>query len=218
MPSRFVLRNFSENSFYHILNHGIENKAIFLDMQDFRVFLFYLFIYLANPEEVKKKYPDLPPRLLTKNLSGDVKLIAYCLMPNHFHLVLHQLTGGPIPSLMKQVMNGYTFYFNNKYKRVGSLVSGRYKSVKVKDEQVLTNLVRYVHMNPVLVGMCSNPDDYEWSSYRDYIGKDGNLPTNKEKVLSRFETQEMFKQFTQENGGAVKDGEGIRSIIIEAEV
>lgn len=217
MPSKFVLRNFTGNSYYHIFNRGIENKAMFLDMQDFRVFLFYLYIYLTPPNDVKKKYPDLPARLLTKNLSKDIKPIAYCLMPNHFHLVLYQPDVGAIPSLMRQIMNGYTLYFNNKYKRLGSLVAGRYKSVKIMDENVVTNLIRYIHMNPVMVGMCTTPEDYEWSSYRNYIGTDGQMETDKERILSKFGTLEEFKNFTTENGGHIRDEDRIRHLVIEEE-
>lgn len=215
MPSKFVLRNFSPNSFYHIFNRGIDNRPLFLDMQDFRVFIFYLFVYLAPPREVKLKHPDLPARLLTKNLSTQIKLIGYCLMPNHFHLVLYQTDVGPVSLLMRQVMNGYIRYFNIKYKRQGSLVTGRYKSVKIKDERVLVNLVRYVHMDPVMVGICAAPQDYEWSSFRDYIGIGTELTTNKEIVLSKYKTSSDFIAATTENGGKITDGDGIRHLVIE---
>ncbi|MBU1031574.1 hypothetical protein KKE03_01465, partial [Patescibacteria group bacterium] len=88
MPSRYVVRNFIENSYYHVFNRGVEKRDIFLDDKDYRFFQTYLFIYLRPLKEILEKYPDVPLRLHNKNLSEEVELLGYSLMPNHFHLLL----------------------------------------------------------------------------------------------------------------------------------
>lgn len=129
MPSRFIVRDFRNNFYYHVLNKGIDNKNIFLDKQDYRVFLFYLFIYTSSLEKVKGQYKDLPTRFKNKNLHGEIELLANFLMPNHFHLIFLQKSKNALSRLMKQLSNGYTTYFNQKYKHRGGIFLGRYKAV-----------------------------------------------------------------------------------------
>src|SRR3989344_8362013 len=97
MPSKYVVRNLRENTYYHVYNVGIGGSDIFLDDQDYETFLYYLYIYTAPPDAVAARYPDLPPRLAAKNLSQDIIVVAYCLMPNHFHLLLRQKAPGTMP-------------------------------------------------------------------------------------------------------------------------
>ncbi len=131
MPSKYVVRNFIENSNYHIFNRGINKQDIFLDEKDYYFFETYLSIYLLPIRQVLKKYPDIPLRLHSKNLSKDVELLEYCLMPNHFHLTLKQKTKNGISKLMKQITNAYTLFFNQKNKQTGSLMQGRFKAVPI---------------------------------------------------------------------------------------
>src|SRR3972149_11945635 len=84
MPSEYVVRNFSEDSYYHVFNRGVEKRDIFLDDEDYTTLQSYLFKYLQPIEKIVEKYPDTPTRLYGKNLSEEVELVAYCLMPNHF--------------------------------------------------------------------------------------------------------------------------------------
>lgn len=137
MPSKYVVRNFSENSNYHIFNRGINKQDIFLDEKDYYFFETYLSIYLLPIRQVLKKYPDVPLRLHSKNLSSDVELLEYCLMPNHFHLTLKQKTKDGMSKLMKQMINAYTLFFNQKNKRTGSLMQGRFKAVQITDGHLL---------------------------------------------------------------------------------
>ncbi len=90
MPSKNVVRNFAPDNYYHVLNRGVEKRTLFLDKQDHLIFLYYLRVYLLPLEKLLLLYPKLPLRFYSKNLSEEVKIIAYCLMPNHFHLLLEQ--------------------------------------------------------------------------------------------------------------------------------
>ena len=217
MPSKFILRDFRENSFYHVFNRGVDGRPIFVDPQDFRVFMFYLFVYLAEPEKVVLKFADVSARLRNHNLYKEVKMVSYCLMPNHFHLLLFQKNGNGVSNLMKQVMNGYTIYFNNKYKRTGALVQGRFKAVRVEKDELVLLLARFFHQNPVLAGICNKPDEYLWSSYKNLAGVDGEGDGFLEKsiILERFGSVDEFVGWHKDRIGYTVDQERIKHLLID---
>lgn len=141
MPSRNVVREFSEDSYYHVYNRGVEKRIIFLDEQDYTVFLGLLKKYLSGEHQGSNRHKfDL--------LSDDVELLSYCLMPNHFHLLLYQQSTDGVVKLMRRLMTGYVMYFNNKYNRVGSLFQGTYKASRINADAYLQHISRYIHMNP----------------------------------------------------------------------
>ncbi len=138
MPSKYIVRNFTANSNYHIFNRGVNNQDIFLDKKDYFFFETYLYIYLYPIKQVLEKFPDVPVRLHSKNLSEEVELLGFCLMPNHFHFILKQNTKDGISKFMKQITNAYTLFFNQKNKRSGSLMQGRFKALEISTD-VLSN-------------------------------------------------------------------------------
>ena len=180
MPSKYRIRNFEENGYYHIFNRGVEKRKIFLDDQDYKMFSYYLFVYLKPLDEILLAYPRLPIRLQAKNLSDEIDLISYCLMPNHFHLLLKQRTKNGFSKFIKQITNAYTEYFNKKYERTGSLMQGTFKSVKVNTDQQLIHLSRYIHLNPIVDNVVDELTAYPWSSYKDII-------SSKPKSLCKIE-------------------------------
>lgn len=187
MPYKYVIRNLRENAYYHVYNIGVENRDIFLDKGDYETFLYYLHVYTLPWEEVIRRYPSVPPRLMAKNLNNNILVIAYCLMPNHFHLLVKQKTPSVLPKLMKQLVNGYTTYFNGKHKRAGSLFRGRYKSVVVESEYLLLQMVRFVHLNPSQAELCDEPGEYGWSSY--------NNPVYTNELIGRFGSIDEWERF-----------------------
>ena len=110
-----------------------------------------------------------------------VEILAYCLMPTHIHLILKQIIKNGITKYMARVLNSYSRYFNLIHKRIGPLWSGRFKSVLVDTDEQLLHLTRYIHLNPTSAGMSAKPEDWLFSSYREYI----NL-LHKEDNLCRF--------------------------------
>lgn len=189
MPSRNTVRAFTTNQFFHVYNRGVEKRKIFLDEEDYKIFLYYLYIYLADPEKIKVKYPKLRPHLKNNNLFGKVKLIAYCLMPNHFHFLLYQLDADATTKLIKQVTIAYTRYFNTKYKRVGPLMQGKYKAASVTEESYLLHLTRYIHQNPLKVNFVLTAlRNYQWSSYKNYLHLTQSDYLYPEEILTFFST------------------------------
>lgn len=216
MPSRNVIRHFEENGIYHVFNRGVEKRDIFLDDQDYRMFLYYLFIYVTPLVKVLLKYPTLPIRLHRKNLNNKLELLVYSLMPNHFHLLIkiRRPSRGLTPirgetpdikksisQLLKQLTNAYTFYFNKKYKRVGGLVQGVFKAVRIETDEQLLHISRYIHINSLVVGLIKDLKEYKWSSFLDYVGKRNGQICSKENILSFFSSSQKYEQFVMDQVG-----------------
>lgn len=215
MPSRYVIRTFGPNCIYHVFNRGVEKRDIFKDKQDFQLFKYYLFIYCNPAKKVLIKYPKLPLRLHSKNLHGEVKLLAYCLMPNHFHLLLKQISQDAISKLIKQLTNAYTEYFNKKYQRTGSLMEGRFKAVLVNSEELLMHASRYIHLNPVVSNLVNNPKDYPWGSYLEYLGVSKENLCEKEVVLDLFSSREDYDKFVNDQIDYGRELEKIKHLTID---
>jgi len=214
MPSRFIVRKFVAGGYYHLYNKT-SKESLFKDDQDYRVFLFYLYIYSTPKEAVSGKYPDLPTRLVNHNLYEELKVIAYCLMPDHFHLLLQQTTNNAIPNLLKQIKNGYTAYYHQKYQEEGPVFKGRYKSVKTEDDNQVVQLWRYIHLNPVTSGMCGHPVEYEWSSYKLFMGQEDDIKINDELVRGAFKTSQEIEEFHTNKEGYERDLPLIKDLVIE---
>ena len=164
MPHRNIIRHYTEDASYHCYNRGVEKRKIFLDEQDYGVFLQRLKLMLANPEGLDKE--DVAGRVRVKSFYGEVQLISYCLMPNHFHLLLRQESADAIPEFMRTLSTSYTMYFNKRYDRVGSLFQGRYKARLVDSDPYRLHISRYIHLNPLDLVSRLNLDAYLYSSMR----------------------------------------------------
>lgn len=198
MPSRFVVRNFTKGGYYHIYNQGVEKRTIFLDAQDYEVFIYYLYIYLKPLKKALEDFPKIPSRLQKKNVSSEVDLIAYALLPNHFHLILRQQKDGGISQLMKQVTNAYTYYFNEKYEREGALMQGRFKAISIPTDTHLVLLTKYLHLHPLANKLVQNIREYKWSSFLEYVDKAFLSFCKTRVVLTHFTSTAEFEKHTQD--------------------
>ena len=140
-------RKNSSIGYYHVVIKGNGSQNLFEDEADFRRFFHTLERYLQEEP---------------------FEILAYCLMDNHVHLLIH--AEHDLDRIMKRIMCSYVFYFNTKYERTGHLFQDRYKSEPVEDEQYLLAIVRYIHNNPVKAGI-STREDYPWSSWHEYVGR-----------------------------------------------
>lgn len=159
MPAKNVTKIYAEQSYYHVYNRGVSKQAIFLDEDDYEVFLGLLKRYLDDEK------PKRANRVTYPSYSKEVKVLAYCLMPNHFHLLIYQDTKEGMVKLLKSVSVSYSMYFNRKYRHVGAVFQQRYRAVRVDSDDQLMHITRYIHMNP---------KDYyrwQWSSLDYYIGR-----------------------------------------------
>ena len=219
MPARNVIKLYVAGGYYHVYNRG-ENKAdIFLDEQDYGVFLSYLKTYFVSKDTkgLQKKIVDpttswrdraQAQRLLQLNNFHDtIDLIAYVLMPNHFHLLLRQKGERDMESFVQSIMTRYTAYGNRRYKRVGPFFQGTYKAVMIDSEEQLLYVTRYIHRNPLslkrfnLLG--SQP-----SSYADYLGTAEHEWVKPSVALARFGKQGFtsYQSFVESNDDRLEKG------------
>lgn len=167
MPSKNLIRNFDIPSFYHVYNRGAGKQTIFHDSADRRKFMTLLHRHLLPPNDSDELYPLY-----------DVEIVAYCLMGNHFHLLLYQeVNPQAISGLMKSVATAYTMYFNRKYKSSGHLFQGPFRASHISNDVYLTHISRYIHLNP------RTYKTYHWSSLRYYLNKDSSDLIHPERVL-----------------------------------
>jgi len=178
--------------YYHVYNRGTEKRKIFLTKSDYERFL--VLLYLSNgskPIQLNNYRGSTSVELLQIDRGVTlVDIIAYCLMPNHFHLLLRQHTEGGISKFMQKMSTGYTMYFNIKNERSGALFQGRYKSVHAGDDRYLKYLFSYIHLNP------EQPRTYTYSSYSFFTGKEStwNRILNTESAPLYFESPEEFEE------------------------
>jgi putative transposase len=159
MPARNVTKQYQEDAYYHIYNRGVEKRVIFKDDQDYKMFLSFLKRHLSRQTEPNGR------NQVYESYAGRVELLAYCLMPNHYHLLFYLNNDTKaITELMRKVAGTYTSYFNRRYNRVGYLFQGTYKASQIDNDAYLLHISRYIHRNP--------EDYYNWpySSLQYYIG------------------------------------------------
>lgn len=169
---------------------------IFKDSEDYKVFLQNLKAALTpppKPEEVKvrvaienqsfKGIPRLP-----KNFCESIDLVAFCLMPNHFHLLLKQNEQRSMQEMLQSISTRYTMYFNKKYERSGRLYEGRYKAAKVDSDAYLLHLSRYIHLNPLEI--TSNIKNW-YSSYPNYLGLMNTAWIKPNVIINFFKTSKI---------------------------
>ena len=215
MPSKYVLRKFSAEGIYHIYNRGSEGTNIFREEQDYKMFLYYLYIYLVPLKVVLEHYPSLPFRLRIHNMNKEVDLLAYCLMPDHIHLLLQPHSNSSIPTFMKQVTNAYTQYINQKYSRSGSLFQGRYKAVGVEKENQFVQICRYIHLNPLADNVVSRLTDYPYSSLQDYLQPEKESICNRRLLQSFFSSPQKHLDFVLDQTDYTKKLSVIKNELIE---
>lgn len=201
-PTKNLSRTNEEGTYSHIYNKGIEKRIIFNDDEDYEVFQDFLKDYLTapkDPDSIKKSFqvhgrmyrgtPHQP-----KNYFHKVELIAYSLMPDHFHLILNQKTRGSLESFIRSLCTRYSIYFNKKYTHTGAVFEGPYKSVQIKDEPQLLKLTRFLHHAGV------------YSSYADYLGIKVTSWVKPAVVLSFYQAKpESFAYERSSKPSAYKD-------------
>ena len=212
MPAKNSVKQYLENGYYHIYNRGVEKRKIFLDGQDYSVFLSYLKEYLS-PKNEKELYDKLSnPSLSYKerdkilklirlnNFADEITLLAYCLMPNHFHFFIKQKNPNSIDSFMNSLGTRYTMYFNKKYTRVGSLYQGVYKAALIENEKQFLHLSRYIHKQ-ALASQGEALREGQPSSYKRYLDMEKTEWVNPSEILSFFSSKHpllSYRAFVEE--------------------
>lgn len=173
MPGRNLIKIYKANSYYHIYNRGVEKRVIFEVPQDYAKFLKFLYDGLVRTK---------------------TKLVCYCLMSNHYHLLLFQTKPSDITVFMRSLGTKYALYFNYKYGRVGHLFQGTYRARLIKNDQDLLNTSAYIHSNPRKGGSRIDLKKYEYSSFSEYMGIKTISLLDKKPILNQLNPAE-YKRF-----------------------
>jgi putative transposase len=228
MPARNSRKQYLENGYYHLYNRGVEKRKIFEGKQDYSVFLSYLKEYLLPKNEKdlldvltslgstpsqKQKAQSL---LRMNNFSQEISLLAYSLMPNHFHFFVKQKNAGSIDSFMNSLGTRYTMYFNKRYDRVGSLYQSVYKAVSVTKELQFIYLSKYIHKQALIYKgeAFQRWDERQPCSYFDYLGLRKTDWVHPGEILSFFSENNpglSYKSFVEQDD----DVGDISDVIIE---
>jgi len=163
------------NHVYHVFTKSIAGYEIFRSVADFHrmIEMMKFYGYEKRPsrfsEYVRIKNKDKYLKKYTHSEDTIVDLVAYCLMPTHIHFLLVQKKDKGISTYMKNILDSYTRYFNNKNSRKGPLWQGRFKSAHVESDEQLLHLTRYIHLNPTSSKLVPTPEEWLYSSYREYL-------------------------------------------------
>ena len=167
---------FHAGQYYHLYNRGVNRQPIFFNDGNWAYFLERLRHY-ASPELID--------------------IVAYCLMPNHYHLLVYLKIDALSAKIMQPFGISYTKAVNKQQRRDGPLFQGRFEAKLVDREGYLMGLSSYIHLNPVMAGLVERPEDWVFSSYRDYVGlREGTLP-NPDVVLSQFASRRIYAEWVE---------------------
>lgn len=194
---------------YHVYNKSIADYTIFNNDYEFYRMLLTIRYYQVRGQAInlsryieQEKYSEnqvLYSKLIMPLKDRLVDIIAYCLMPTHIHLILQETQDNGIPIFMSIIQNSYARCFNIKHNRKGPLWEGQYKKVLVENDNQLLHLTRYIHLNPVTAYIVNKPDDYLYSSYKEYL----NMINMNEKICTYDKLlnviPDIYRKFVEDN-------------------
>ena len=212
-------KQFAADECYHVFNRGNGKMDIFRDAQDYLNFLHRLCVLLELPRGALGMGSELAAaklRLRLNSFDADTfSLICYCIMPNHFHLLIQQNSDIPISKLILRLATSYSMYFNAKYGHVGHVFQDRFKAVHVTGDNYLRHLSAYIHLNPKVAGLVKTTSDWKYSSYPDYTGKREDAVCDKNLILDQFSSMNAYQQFVEESFDDIKLRKKIADVIID---
>ncbi|KKQ28340.1 MAG: hypothetical protein US48_C0040G0001 [Candidatus Levybacteria bacterium GW2011_GWA2_37_36] len=226
MPYRKVV--LAPQQIYHIFNRGVAALPIFLNFKDYFRFLRLVDYYrFSNTSLSFSRLISLPKEErgkilieLKKKNSIHVEIITYCLMPNHFHFLLKQITDKGISIFMRNLQNSYVKYFNIKNERAGPLFQSMFKGVRVETDEQLLHVSRYIHLNPSTAYLVEpeNLEDYRWSSFLEYLSDKFNSShsfLSPKIILDFFNKKDDYKKFVLDQASYQRELNKIKHLVLE---
>jgi putative transposase len=185
---------------YHILNRSVQRLPIFQGKRECNFFLEAMEYYLQVKPPVKLSLYKINKDKFNIRRDKDslVRVIAYCLMPNHFHLILKQLTEEGIKKYIQRLTNSFAHYYAKKHESSGHIFEGNFRAIRVVDDEQLWHLSRYIHLNPVKGYLTEKPEDYPFSSYRIYLGEQKPGFVDVSLVMENFSSPTRYKVFVED--------------------
>jgi len=221
MPYRITV--FTEGETYHVLNRGVGGIPLFRSPKEYVRFLELIDYYRFDPSlsfshydrlsnEEKKNYlkvaQDNPPL---------VEIYAYCLMPNHFHILLKQQINNGISKMLSNIQNAYVRFYNTKHLRKGTLFESMFKAIRIENDEQFLHVSRYIHLNPSTVYLVKIEDlpSYPWSSLPEYLNKRRLIFTSSEMIIKMVGGREGYEKFVFDQAQYQRELAEIKHLILE---
>ncbi|MDO8551774.1 MAG: transposase [bacterium] len=222
MPRRNLF--FANNEIYHLLNRSINQSPIFTTTRENQRFLELINFYRnANPPLSFSHYnrlsieekADFLARLNKKEKL--VEIFAYCLMPNHFHLLAKQLSDRGIQKMLSNIQNGYVRFHNLRNKRKGPLFESAFKAIRIENEEQFLHVSRYIHLNPSSSYLVKIGDllQYPWSSFPDYLTEKAPSFTNPNFILNLIGNRKNYEEFVLNQAAYQRELDIIKHLALE---
>lgn len=212
------------NEYYHVYNRGVERRPTYLRSSDYQEALSGMSYYrFKQPPQrlsyLKRLNPEIRADILSTLRQEEeilVRIIAFCYMPNHFHLLLQQVAEDGISTFLRRWTNSYTRSFNTKYQRVGPLFQGNFQAVRVESTEQLVHLSRYIHINPVVSAVIreSQLETYRWSSLPEYLSSKIDI-SEPQLILEQFKSVTEYQSFLRDRISFGKELELIKHLTLE---
>ncbi len=199
------------DSIFHVFNKTIEAKQVFDKEINCNKFLDALIFYrssalkmrLSRYDKFTSKLKDVYKIKLEDSDRFRVNILAYCLMPTHFHLLLKQRLTDGVSTFLSNIQNSFTRFFNIKNSRIGPIFVQSYKSVLIRSEQQLKHISRYIHLNPYSGNIVNTEEDlfsYPWSSFSEYLGNSRVKISEPNFIMNMFgNSYERYRKFVFDN-------------------
>lgn len=224
MPGREIV--LATDEIYHVINRGVTSQPTYADKRNYQRFLELMFYYqnLAQPGKYSHFYclsSDIKEQILSDlRRKGEflVDIICYCLMPNHFHLLLKQNVDNGISNFLSLLTNSYTRYFNTKNERHGPLFQGKFKAIRIENNEQLLHVSRYIHLNPYsgyVLKTLNQLESYPFSSLPEYLYKNLNSRCQKALILDQFKNRQSHRQFVFDQADYQRQLQDIKQLLLE---
>ncbi|MEK7558696.1 MAG: transposase [Patescibacteria group bacterium] len=221
MPRRLL--PLVEGQVYHVFNRGIDHRPTFDDKLELKRALASIDYYRFVSQPLKfSKFLKLSGaernKLEVKFKTGPklIDILSFCLMPNHFHFLLRQVSDKGISKFLSNFQNSYTRYFNTKNERIGHLFLGQFKAVLIETDEQLLHVSRYIHLNPItsyIVKDFNSLLKYPWSSLPEYIKEESFCETD--TILSFFKKREDYTDFLKDQVDYQRELSKIKHLVLE---
>lgn len=209
----------TSGNIFHIFDRGVNKQKIFFSEEDYRRFLQVATHYLTSKRQFshsKKPISDTVSEMAEiAKIDPKVEVLGYCLMPNHFHLLVKQLVDRGITWYLQHVINSYSHYIHTKHKRTGPLFEGPFKNVLIETDEQLIHVSRYIHLNPIVSGLTKDLDDYLWTSYSSYISDEKDPMCKTKTILGYFKNKKEYRQFVLDQIDYGKELESIKHLTLD---
>lgn len=177
--------------FYHVYNKSISGYVIFNNSAEYDRFIDLMKYYRFS--HIKRKF-SIRGDLEFNDNSQKINIISYCIMPTHYHMILIQNEEKGIENFVTSLQKSYSLYFNQRHERKGPLWESRFKNTLIDNNDVFIHLTRYIHLNPVTAYLVNNPEDWDYSSYKQYIGLTESFCEFKNYINMSCETYRKFSE------------------------